>query len=201
MLPPLLIAYHRVSPKKQPRYHVIFDMDFQPKYKAQVTSPLFADGRAARAPVAGTVARGQLHDDERFYLGKEGDDWVTELPVPVTMELMERGQQRFNIYCSSCHGLSGDGKGIVPQRSIKRQELWQPISLTQKGAEGAPGVPEQPVGQIFNTITHGIRTMPSYAAQIPVEDRWAIVLYVRALQRSQNARVDDVPEDIRPQLR
>ena len=110
---------------------------------------------------------------------------------------MERGQERFNIYCATCHGLVGDGKGMVAVRALERMEPdWAtPVALA------SPAAREQPVGQIFNTITNGIRKMPAYASQTPVKDRWAIVLYVRALQRSQHAEIQDVPEEKRGSLR
>ena len=139
--------------------------------------------------------------DDHFYRGKavDKDKWATTFPMPVTMALMHRGQERFNIFCAACHGLAGEGgvTSVTSARAIRREDKgWvPPLSLF------APTVSQQPVGEIFNTITNGIRTMPSYASQIPEADRWAIILYVRALQRSQNADVKDVPEDLRPQLR
>ena len=201
LLPPLLIARYRAAPKSKPRIHPILDMDLQPKYLPQAASPLFEDGRAMRPPVPGTIAQGGLETDDHFYHGKaaDNDKWATTFPMPVTMALMRRGQERFNIYCAACHGLAGEGgvTSVVSARAIRREDNgWvPPLSLF------APTVRQQAVGEIFNTITNGIRTMPAYASQIPEADRWAIILYVRALQRSQNADVKDVPEDLRPQLR
>ena len=199
LLPPLLIAWYRSVPKSSPRIHIIQDMDFQPKYQTQAASPLFADRRTMRPVVPGTIAEGGLEDDDHFFRGKVGQQWAVKFPerMPVTEKLMQRGRQRFNIYCTPCHGLSGDGRGMISIRALKREEpLWVPPSPLDKAA-----VREQPAGQIFNTITNGVRKMPAYGPQIPAEDRWAIVLYVRALQRSQHAGIDDVPQDLQPQLR
>ncbi len=198
-LPPLLIARTRAVKSRSPRIHIIQDMDFQPKYLPQARSLLFADGRTMRPRLRGTIVAGRPEDDDHFYRGKVNGEWATTFPMPVTQAMVERGQQRFNIYCAPCHGLVGEGgaTGMVSIRALEREEPgWvPPLSLH------SPVAVEQPVGQTFNTITHGIRTMPAYGSQIPVEDRWAIVLYERALQRSQHAAVDDVPEDVLPQLR
>jgi len=199
LLPPLLIAWYRAAPKRSPRIHIIQDMDFQPKYQTQAASPLFADRRTMRSAVPGTVAEGGLEEDDHFFRGKVGQQWVETFPgrVAVSETLMQRGRERFDVYCAPCHGLSGDGRGMISVRALKREEpLWVPPAALAKDS-----VRQQPVGQIFNTITHGVGTMPAYAPQIPTEDRWAIVLYVLALQRSRHAELDDVPEDIRPQLR
>jgi mono/diheme cytochrome c family protein len=198
LLPPLLIAWYRAVPyKRQPRFRPIQDMVAQPKFKMQAANPFFADGRAMRSPVPGTIAWGRLEADPAYWRGRKSDGgWVAEFPVPVTMEAMRRGQERFNIYCAICHGLAGEGDGMVARRAQKRGEpTWvPPLSLH------VDSVREQPVGQLFNTITHGARTMPGYGAQIPVDDRWAIVMYVRALQRSQRASLEDVPEASRLRL-
>ncbi len=206
MVPLVLVAQYRSMQKREPRIHAIQDMDFQAKYKAQTTSPLFDDGRAARLPAAGTVVRGELRADEHFYQGKVGDDWAVEFPeqLAINRATALRGRQRYEIFCATCHGLSGGGDGITSLRAQQRMDPnWAtPVSLH------AAAVRQQAVGQIFHTIGNGVlrenmdyRTMPGYAAQIPPRDRWAIVLYVRALQRSRNATLEDVPEDIRPQLR
>ena len=205
LLPPLLIAWHRSAPKRSPRLHLIHDMDNQPKYKTQKYSALFADHRTMRPAILGTVSQrkpitvdGQRVDDQpQFYTGKIDDQWADAFPMPVTESIMRRGQERFNIYCATCHGLDGGGRGMTALRALKREEpKWvPPLSLYSSG------VLAQPVGQIFGTISHGIRSMPSYGSQIPEEDRWAIVAYVRALQRSQHAEESDVPEEIRPKLR
>ena len=173
------------------------DMHDQAKYEPLEASPLFADGAASRTPVEGTVARGMLREDTRLYRGMEPDgSFVVEIPVPVTGELVARGRERFDIFCSPCHGLAGHGDGIVSARAeASFQGGWvPPLSLHDEPALG-----REP-GHLFNTITNGIRTMPAYRSQIPAADRWAIVAYVRALQRSQRASSADVPADRRSEL-
>jgi len=143
------------------------------------------------------VARGDLEGSAAYRTGRTGDGWVTAFPVPVTEQLMRRGQERYDIYCSPCHGLAGYGDGVVAKRADALQEgTWTPPSSYHTDL-----VRSRPAGQLFNTITNGIRNMAAYGAQIPVADRWAIVAYVRALQRSQAASVADVPPELRRQLR
>lgn len=191
----ILRARYATSPK--PRIHIIQDMDNQPKYKAQARNRLFADRRAMRPPVAGTVARGELGDDDRLHLGSVGGEWIEEIPVPVTMQLMRRGRERYDVYCSPCHGLGGHGDGMVSKRAEALQEgTWTPPASFHTEL-----VRSRSAGHLYNSIANGIRNMPAYGTQISVEDRWAIVAYIRALQRSQNAPVTDVPPDLRPQLR
>jgi mono/diheme cytochrome c family protein len=196
LLPPLWIAQVRYTRKASPRIHPILDMDFQPKYLPQQYSPLFADTRDMRPPVAGTVAVDQQVDNARLLRGQLDGKPVQNFPMPVSSEMMQRGRQRYNIFCATCHGLAGDGDGITSQLAFQREEpKWvKPLSLHEAA------VAQQPVGQLFQTVTNGIRTMPSYRVQIPVEDRWAIILYVRALQRSRNAAMEDVPEELRQHL-
>ncbi len=195
LLPLACVWRARYTLSAEPRIHLIQDMDNQAKYKPQRANPLFADGRAMRPPVAGTVARGQLRDDDAFYLGRVGESWVA-IPVPVTETLLKRGQERFGIYCAPCHGLSGYGDGIVAKRADRLQEgTWVPPASLH-----SEQVVARPDGHLFNTITNGIRTMPAYGPQIPEADRWAIVAYVRALQRSQHARIEDVPAEERASL-
>jgi mono/diheme cytochrome c family protein len=196
LLPPLLVAQARCQRKSSPRVHLILDMDFQPKYLPQQASPLFADGRDMRPPVAGAVAADTSVDQPALTLGQIDGKPVERIPLPVTDELMRRGRQRFDIFCATCHGLAGDGDGITSQLAFEREEpKWvRPLSLHEAA------VVKQPVGQLFHTITEGIRTMPSYRSQIPVADRWAIILYVRALQRSREEKLTDVPEEIRTLL-
>ncbi len=195
VLPPLFAAKARVSPSESPRIHIIQDMDNQERYRAQQTHPLFADARAARPPVPGTVARGDLRSDTHYYAGKVGDEWATTFPprIEITERLLHRGQARFNIYCAPCHGLGGAGDGIVAKRALALDTPGYTLPTSLVGE----AVRERPLGQIFNTITYGIRTMPPYGDQVPELDRWAIVAYTRALQRSQNARLEDVPTEIR----
>jgi mono/diheme cytochrome c family protein len=195
-LPPLWIARVRATTSAKPRIHLIQDMDFQPRYNAQAASPLFDDRRAMRPPVAGTIAQGDLPTDEHWLQGTVGGKRAETFPLRVSKAVIERGRERYDLYCATCHGLDGDGKGPTAIRALERAEPgWvAPRSLH------ADAVRQQPVGQLFQTITWGLNTMPSYAAQIAPEDRWAIVLYVRALQRSQNARMDDVPPEMRSQV-
>jgi mono/diheme cytochrome c family protein len=172
-------------------------MDHQFKFKAQQENALFADRRAMRLPVEGTVARGELRENDKFYRGIEGGDWATTFPFEITRDVMARGQQRFEIYCSPCHGLDGAGRGTVAVRALELLEAkWVPPADMHTEL-----VRSRPVGHLFNTITNGIRTMAAYGPQIAPDDRWAIVAYVRALQRSQNATLEDVPADVRPSLR
>ncbi|MFB3138336.1 MAG: cytochrome c [Phycisphaerales bacterium] len=203
MVPPAVIAWARAVNSSQPRIHLIQDMDNQPKFRAQHANALFADGRAMRPPITGTVARGRLNEDDHYYRGISNGQWAATFPpqVAVTMDLLQRGRERFNIYCQPCHGLAGYGDGMVNRRAMLLMNLgvngttWvQPKSVHEQQ------IREQPVGQYFNTITNGVRNMPAYGPQIPVADRWAIVAYVRALQRSQNARPDDAPPGQRVQL-
>ena len=240
---PLLIGLKmRVTNSSQPRFHVFFDMDFSPSKDAQQNTTLFADTRAMRPDVPGTVARGQ-HDmnfrtgidmdamasingdraerlvrmqddeepgDEEPDDSEEGDDsekeagedkksvmdttpWLTENPVEISETTLLRGQQQFGIYCSVCHGLNGGGNGLVNRRAQRiLAATWVPPSKLHD-AGLYPDV--YPDGKLFNTISNGIRKMPGYEGQIKVEDRWAIVAYVRALQQSQDSTIDLVPKD------
>lgn len=200
LVPVLLVAKARaMRSTEQPRLHIIQDMDFQEKYKPQATSPLFVDGRAERLPVAGTVARGDLEADTHLYTGKTKGRWAATFPpsLPVTAQRMRRGGQMFAVYCTACHGPLGLGDGMVSQRAFRREEpKWvRPSSLQDEA------IRKQPVGQLFDTLSHGVRQMPAYEHQISVEDRWNIILYLRALQRSQNATLDDVPAGQRDKIR
>jgi mono/diheme cytochrome c family protein len=197
LIPFAFIARSRVTRSPQPRIHLIPDMDNQPRFKSQQGNDLFADGRAMRPPVEGTVARGRLNEDDAFIRGIGDGDWSTELPVELDAALLERGRERYGAFCAPCHGLAGYGDGIVSKRAEGLQEgTWIPPSSLHTEL-----VRSRPVGHLYNSITHGIRTMPAYGSQIPESDRWAIVGYVRALQRSQNGRLEDVPEDLRSNLR
>lgn len=197
LVPLALVLRARTATSAQPRVHVVPDMDDQPKFRAQATNPMFADGRAMRPPVAGTVARGELQADDAFERGRVAGEWVTAFPVAVSEQNIRRGQERYDVFCAPCHGLSGYGDGIVSRRADRLQEgTWTPPSSFHTDL-----VRGRPVGHLFNTITNGVRHMPPYAAQVPVGDRWAIVAYVRALQRSQHAGLPDVPPELRAQVR
>lgn len=182
------VAACRGQVSEEPPVHIIPDMDWQPKYDEQGASTFFADGRAERPLVEGTVARGSLHGDEAYDTGKIGNAYVNKVPVPVDEKFIHRGQQRFNIYCTPCHDQTGSGNGLAVQHGFPR-----PVSLHENA-------PKYPDGQIFDIITHGIRNMPSYAAQVPVEDRWAIVSWLRVLQRSQRATLADVPGNMKSSI-
>ena len=196
-VPLVLIARARVTTTTSPRIHLIQDMDNQDKLKPQSRNMVFADRRAMRPPVAGTVARGMAATDDALVRGLSGDDWVETLPLPVTMALLERGRERYDIFCAPCHGLTGAGDGMISRRADALQEgTWTPPTSFHTEL-----IRSRPDGHLFNTISNGIRNMPSYGSQMPVADRWAVVAYLRALQRSQNATVDDVPAELRAALR
>jgi mono/diheme cytochrome c family protein len=193
LIPPLVFARMRATPSPNRPIHIFWDMDFQPKFKAQAPNPLFADGRAMRPPVQGSVARGESYVDTHMFEGVVDGQWATALPTSMKLDqaTLERGQQRFNIYCSACHGYAGYGDGAVNQRAMELvSNVNGPVNGTQWVAAKSlhdETTRHQPMGQLFNTITHGIRNMAGYGAQISVDDRWAIAAYVKALQFSQDA--------------
>jgi mono/diheme cytochrome c family protein len=176
----------RGQKSSKPPVHIVQNMDYQDKYMAYGENPFFADGRNMRPLVEGTVPRDHLRADEAYYTGMSDpvDSRYIANPESLNMEFLERGRERYDIFCSVCHGLAGDGKGI----------------MVAKGFTPAPSYYEERImqlqdGAIFQVISNGIRTMPSMAVQVPVKDRWAVVAYVRALQRSRNATMKDVPEE------
>jgi mono/diheme cytochrome c family protein len=162
----------------------------QPNYRPLVKSEFFADGRSARPAIPGTVARGQLHEDEQFYTGRVGGEAAQTFPFAVTREVLYRGQQRFDVFCSPCHDRVGNGQGMIVRRGFR-----PPPSLhIDRLREARPGY-------FFEVISRGFGTMPDYAEQIPPEDRWAIAAYIRALQLSQQAALTEVPEDEQRRLK
>ncbi|HVC93203.1 MAG TPA: cytochrome c, partial [Pirellulales bacterium] len=187
------------------------DMYDEPRYEPLEASDFFDDGQSARPRVEGTIARGQLRDDEPFHTGKSGRKLVSKIPAAayravhdrdprrfdlpfdetdardLRRALLERGRQRFDIHCSVCHGRTGVGDGMVVQRGFRKPPSYHIDRLRAA-----------PAGHFFDVVTHGFGAMPSFASRIDVEDRWAIVAYVRALQLSQDARIDDVPDDQLP---
>jgi mono/diheme cytochrome c family protein len=170
---------------------VIFpDMDRQGKYKPQAESPIFSDHRASRPPVEGTVAVGMLKEDDVFYTGISDNQWIGRNPVTIDIGLLQTGQRRYNTYCSPCHDRTGQGRGVIGQRAI-----WIPTNLHEDRVKAFND------GEIFHVITNGRRSMPSYKFQVSAEDRWAIVAYVRALQRTTGSTVEDVPQELRADLR
>lgn len=185
------------KPSEHPPIHINPNMDKQERYRPQGTSAFFVDKAAMRLPVAGAVARGELREDDAYYRGIDADgDTLRKMPVQVTLSLLKRGQERYTIYCSPCHGAVGDGKGIV----IAREMLPPPRGLLPPPPSFHSDLLRNYTdGHIFKVISNGVRNMPAYGRQVSVDDRWAIVAYVRALQRSQNARREDLPPGIREQ--
>ena len=237
LIPGVIVLNMRNSKSSQPRWHVFFDMDFQPNRKAQTRTTLFADGRSQRPPVPGTIAFGELDLTDPYYLGydpaevasADGEDgtrfvsfqeddeasdgeaavesadadstaagepnypWIEEFPEGVVSdEMFALGQKKFEQNCAACHGFAGYGDGLVSKRANNlAQGYWlQPTSLHDSRIQA------QPVGRIYYTITNGKGKMGSYGASLNPRERWAVVLYVRALQRSQNAKESDVPADV-----
>ncbi|XZE36807.1 quinol:electron acceptor oxidoreductase subunit ActD [Pirellulaceae bacterium SH501] len=252
LIPAMIVLNMRAGYSTKPRFHVFFDMDFQPKKKAQQTTTIFADGRSMRPQVGGTIARGQLDEADSFYLGydpaklaateaagsaaklvslqdgaKPADGtvpadgavppvpaagatppaaaagapnlnlpWLDKLPIEANDANMKLGQTKFQIYCAACHGYTGYGDGLVHKRAdALAQGFWIPPSSMH-----IDRIRAQPVGQIFHTITKGQGKMPGYAASLTPKERWAIALYVKALQKSRNASIDDIPVDKRSEL-
>ncbi|WP_373651531.1 cytochrome c [Schlesneria sp. DSM 10557] len=189
------------------------DMYDQPRYEPLEQSHFFRDGLSARPPVEGTIARGNLREDQPFYTGKQGDGLAVRIPeaafqalydrnparfgspfdsiepAELRLQLMIRGKDRFEIFCSVCHGQSGEGDGIIVRRGFRKPPSFHTDRLR-----------EVPNGHFFDVITHGFGAMSSYASRIDAADRWAIVAYLRALQRSQHSQVEDLPEQVRKEL-
>jgi mono/diheme cytochrome c family protein len=165
------------------------DMHDQPKYREYGYSEFFKDGRNSRPLVANTVARGQLHEDDAFYKGKNGTVDVDTFPVAVDKQLIERGRDRYNIFCSPCHGQIGNGLGMIVRRGFKQPPSYHIDRLRQA-----------PVGHFYDVITNGYGAMLNYAQQIQPRDRWAIISYIRALQYSQNANVSELSAEQRAKL-
>jgi hypothetical protein len=158
------------------------DMHNQPKFYPQRGTTFYADGRSVRPQVEDTVARGQLHEDSYFYTGlSDGKEGAT-MPFPVTIDVLERGQERYNIYCTPCHSRVGNGFGMIVQRGYSKAGNFHTARLQAA-----------PLGHFFNVMTNGYGSMPDYAAQLTPADRWAVVAYIKALQLSQNATQADVP--------
>jgi len=199
----LAVAGFRGQKSEKPPIEIFPDMDHQPKVKAQAPSEFFADGRGNRQPVPGTVPLGYeapvskenpFPDEGKYHsvrysagtdylnTGRFGDQWGTGIPMPVTAELMQRGQERYTIFCGVCHGASGGGNGVAGQYGLVAIASFHQDRLRQMAD-----------GEIYNTVTHGKNTMLGYGSRIPVNDRWAIVAYVRALQTAQTATINDVP--------
>ncbi len=187
----------RGNPSEDPPLHWQRQMFTQDKGKAQRENTFFNDGRSMRPLVEGTVTADAPLELGPYETGKdESGNFVAKWPSEVTVsaDFLARGQDRYNIYCAPCHDRTGSGNGLVVQRANKVGR-WQPTSYFDER------IMTMPVGQLFDTITNGARTMPGYAYQVPIRDRWAIVSYVRALQKSQRATLADVPESQRTGLK
>jgi mono/diheme cytochrome c family protein len=165
------------------------DMHDAPRYEAFEASDSFTDGRASRNPPAGTVARGWLREDEALHTGKVDGQFVEAIPFALSHDDLKRGQERYNIYCTPCHGRLGDGNGMVVTRGLRQAASYHVDRLR-----------EEPIGYFFDVATNGFGAMQGYAEQVPVRDRWLIASYIRVLQFSQNAKVDDVPAERRAEL-
>jgi len=167
------------------------DMKKQDKYKPQMQGQFFADGRTSRRPAQGTLAQEQFHADESYATGvTDNGTYVARNPEPLTKETLLRGQQRFNIYCAPCHDRTGSGRGVVPTKAI-----WVPGNMHDDRILGMVD------GEIYHVISNGRRSMPGYRFQIAEKDRWAIVAYVRVLQRSWRGTMSDVPAEIQDKVR
>ncbi len=164
-------------------------MAVQPRYDPLEPSDFFPDGMSARPRIAGTVARGEIELDGFLSTGKINGQEADGFPFPITMQVMNRGEERFNIYCSVCHGKVGDGNGMIPARGYRRPPSFHTDTL--RAAKS---------GHFFDVMTNGFGAMPSYAAQVSVSDRWAIIAYLRALQLSQHGTINDLPADMRAKL-
>lgn len=165
------------------------DMHIQPKYLPYEPSEFFPDGRSERQPVPGTIARGQLRLDELLFTGKENGVVSNRFPFPITRADLERGRERFNVYCTPCHDYTGSGNGMIVQRGFPHPPSYH-----------IPRLREAPVGHFFEVMTNGFGAMYSYAARVEPEDRWRIAAYIRVLQLSENATLQDVPEAERQKL-
>jgi len=164
-------------------------MHNQPRYKPYAVSEFFPDHRSERPQLEGTIARGQLRLDQARYTGRVGENDIDEFPIPITRADMARGQERFNIYCSPCHGRLGDGIGLVVLRGFRQPPSYHTERLKKI-----------PVGHFFDVITNGFGAMASYASRVAPDDRWRIAAYIRALQFSESAGINDVPPDQRANL-
>lgn len=186
------IAGFRGSMSRKPPLEVFPDMKRQPKIRPQSASTFFADGLASRPPVAGTIARGSPYQDIPVNTGRATGttNWIENMPVAMTAALMARGQERYQIFCLPCHGANGDGNGITTKYGMLRA-----------GNFHDPRLVRMTDGEYFHVITYGRNLMPPYASQIDIPDRWAVIAYVRALQRSQLSTSEDAPEQVRSTLK
>ncbi len=175
---------------RKPPVEVFPDMDRQPKYKAQGSGSFFSDGRAERPPVPGTVAKGELNEAESFDTGLSGGIYLGQNPLPMDAALLARGRQRYDIYCAPCHDRYGSGRGLVATRGA-----WLATNLHSDHIKAMKD------GELFSVVSEGRRTMPGYRMQMEARDRWAVVAYLRALQRASSGTIEDVPADLRRSLK
>jgi hypothetical protein len=166
------------------------DMQDQPKYKPERPSDFFADGRSERQPLPGTIARGALEEDVAFYVGTDdhGDD-IKDFPIAIDKAVILRGEQRYDIYCAPCHGRIGNGLGMIVRRGFKAPPSYHIDRLR-----------DAPIGHYFNVITNGYGAMLNYAQQLEPRDRWAVIAYIRVLQYSENANINDLPQEARSRV-
>ncbi|HEY7338540.1 MAG TPA: cytochrome c [Bryobacteraceae bacterium] len=183
------------SIQRDPPTIVWWDMKRQLKFRTEGETGLFADGRNTRPIPEDTVIRGSKFEDTPYYTGMEGDKYVGRMPVEITPELLRQGELRFNTYCSPCHDRTGSGRGTVPTRAASDGIAFQPANLMEDRLVEAAD------GDLFNVITNGRRNMQAYKYQIVTADRWAIIAYVRLLQRAAHGSVNDVPESSRAELK
>ena len=186
------LAGFRGQVSRQPPLEIFPDMKRQPKLRPQKPNPFFADARSSRLPVPGAIARGLPFEDTPANTGRVTGttNWVDTNPLPVTAELLARGRERFTIYCSRCHSEIGDGNGIITKYGLLRAGNFHDPRLIRMAD-----------GELFHTVTAGKNQMPAYAPQVTVTDRWAIIAYIRALERTRLGLLDDVPEEIRASLK
>lgn len=175
---------------RKPPLQIFPDMDRQPRYNPLAESSFFADGRASRMPVPGTVAVGQLREDDSYYTGISGNLYLGRNPRPLDAALLARGRTQFEVFCAPCHDRTGDGRGIVSTRGA-----WLAVNLHEDR------IVQMTDGELFNVASFGRRTMPGYRFQISADDRWAIVAYIRALQRTTQGTLEDVPPELRKGVR
>ena len=187
----LLTGCFRGSKFESPPIHLNPNMDNQQKYRSLEESNFFEDGSTMRKPIEGTIARGMIAENHSYLSGKNDDgSYLMNNPIELSIEVLNRGQDRYNIYCSVCHSQVGNGKGIVTQYEYP----VIPANLHDQR------IREQADGEMYNTIVYGLRSMPAYGYQINTDDVWSIIHYVRALQRSQNATIEDLPKDEQSKL-
>jgi len=189
----LLLAGCRGHQSDRPPIHPNLDMDFQEKFQPQSFNPLFEDNATMRPPVPGTVPRGQIQENSALQTGRTPNgEYVDRVPIAVNRKVLERGQDRYEIFCAPCHGKTGAGNGII----MRGNYGYPPASSYH-----IDRLRDASDGYLYDVISNGVRNMPAYGHQVSVRDRWAIVTYIRALQRSQNAGPEEIPDDVAARIR